>query len=79
MFVFSALYANDVLKKNFKLDFNNLGPIAMEFSEEDIEPLKQTKYIFSKYLSELKFGNEVMDNLTQVYIYFYLQCYTLFL
>ena len=64
------MHVNEVSRKRLEMAFNDLGPISMEFSEGDIEPTEQAKVIFAKYMAELKFDLDSLDNLTQVCVFF---------
>lgn len=61
------LYANEAYRAALMLNFAEIGPIALEFSDADVSPLNQTIKIFDKYLKSANIDVHTADNVTEMF------------
>ncbi|KAK7070209.1 Carboxylesterase 5A [Halocaridina rubra] len=61
------MYADERLRSSLLLNFPYIGPVTLEFSENDISPLNQTIRIFDYYTGGVDLEAKDADNLTRLY------------
>ncbi|XP_068250011.1 venom carboxylesterase-6-like [Palaemon carinicauda] len=61
------LFANEGYRAALMLNFAEIGPIALEFSDADVSPLNQTIKIFDHYLHSANIDVHTIDNVTRMF------------
>ncbi|XP_068220139.1 venom carboxylesterase-6-like [Palaemon carinicauda] len=61
------IFANEDYRSALKLNFAEIGPVALAFSDTEVSPLNQTIRIFDRYLQSTDIDPHRIDNVTQMF------------